>query len=139
MVCVLLFFFKQKTAYEMRISDWSSYVCSSDLVANHSTGASRSPHRIATKQPPQTAVIQSMRAGRGRESGRGASSCISAQRPARCARPIASSTTRASGGGTAPPLKPWKPPPACPDRTGGGWGKSGADRGVLGGSRHPKK
>src|SRR3546814_8628977 len=27
-----LFFFKQKTAYEMRISDWSSDVCSSDLV-----------------------------------------------------------------------------------------------------------
>src|SRR3546814_7954828 len=26
------FFFKQKTAYEMRISDWSSDVCSSDLV-----------------------------------------------------------------------------------------------------------
>src|SRR3546814_3566065 len=29
-VCVL-FFFRQKTAYEMRISDWSSDVCSSDL------------------------------------------------------------------------------------------------------------
>src|SRR3546814_2032021 len=29
--CGLLFFFKQKTAYEMRISDWSSDVCSSDL------------------------------------------------------------------------------------------------------------
>src|SRR3546814_15884724 len=29
-LCVL-FFFKQKTAYEMRISDWSSDVCSSDL------------------------------------------------------------------------------------------------------------
>src|SRR3546814_2978503 len=29
--CDLLFFFKQKTAYEMRISDWSSDVCSSDL------------------------------------------------------------------------------------------------------------
>src|SRR3546814_18110507 len=28
---VLCFFFKQKTAYEMRISDWSSDVCSSDL------------------------------------------------------------------------------------------------------------
>src|SRR3546814_8758169 len=27
------FFFKQKTAYEMRISDWSSDVCSSDLIA----------------------------------------------------------------------------------------------------------
>src|SRR3546814_9672551 len=30
-VCLCLFFFKQKTAYEMRISDWSSDVCSSDL------------------------------------------------------------------------------------------------------------
>src|SRR3546814_3581927 len=29
--CVFVFFFKQKTAYEMRISDWSSDVCSSDL------------------------------------------------------------------------------------------------------------
>src|SRR3546814_3372005 len=28
---VIFFFFKQKTAYEMRISDWSSDVCSSDL------------------------------------------------------------------------------------------------------------
>src|SRR3546814_4922515 len=27
-----IFFFKQKTAYEMRISDWSSDVCSSDLA-----------------------------------------------------------------------------------------------------------
>src|SRR3546814_8415345 len=37
MVLVLIFifcvfFFKQKTAYEMRISDWSSDVCSSDLI-----------------------------------------------------------------------------------------------------------
>src|SRR3546814_3456253 len=33
MTCMLkvVFFFKQKTAYEMRISDWSSDVCSSDL------------------------------------------------------------------------------------------------------------
>src|SRR3546814_5770467 len=31
---VFLFFFKQKTAYEMRISDWSSDVCSSDLLAD---------------------------------------------------------------------------------------------------------
>src|SRR3546814_8717687 len=29
--CCIFFFFKQKTAYEMRISDWSSDVCSSDL------------------------------------------------------------------------------------------------------------
>src|SRR3546814_2610678 len=31
---VLFFFFKQKTAYDMRISDWSSDVCSSDLLWN---------------------------------------------------------------------------------------------------------
>src|SRR3546814_20212653 len=29
---MFIFFFKQKTAYEMRISDWSSDVCSSDLA-----------------------------------------------------------------------------------------------------------
>src|SRR3546814_13469254 len=31
LVLFCIFFFKQKTAYEMRISDWSSDVCSSDL------------------------------------------------------------------------------------------------------------
>src|SRR3546814_4299794 len=31
-VCIFVVFFKQKTAYEMRISDWSSDVCSSDLL-----------------------------------------------------------------------------------------------------------
>src|SRR3546814_4225040 len=34
LICIFIFyffFFKQKTAYEMRISDWSSDVCSSDL------------------------------------------------------------------------------------------------------------
>src|SRR3546814_16019391 len=38
---VLFFFFKQKTAYEMRISDWSSDVCSSDLLAE--VGSARAP------------------------------------------------------------------------------------------------
>src|SRR3546814_3599840 len=33
----LFFFFKQKAAYEMRISDWSSDVCSSDLVTRLAT------------------------------------------------------------------------------------------------------
>src|SRR3546814_7275322 len=38
MVCYLFFFFfKQKTAYEMRISDWSSDVCSSDLAGSSTT------------------------------------------------------------------------------------------------------
>src|SRR3546814_3974034 len=31
-ICLFFFLFKQKTAYEMRISDWTSDVCSSDLV-----------------------------------------------------------------------------------------------------------
>src|SRR3546814_9609455 len=37
MMCLVLFFFffKQKTAYEMRISDWSSDVCSSDLMTSY--------------------------------------------------------------------------------------------------------
>src|SRR3546814_2830204 len=34
MSCHVCFFFKQKTAYEMRISDWSSDVCSSDLSSS---------------------------------------------------------------------------------------------------------
>src|SRR3546814_7680840 len=34
----LFFFFKQKTAYEMRISDWSSDVCSSDLSGRTDAG-----------------------------------------------------------------------------------------------------
>src|SRR3546814_3950362 len=42
---LFFFFFKQKTAYEMRISDWSSDVCSSDLLmllagAAHAAGSS---------------------------------------------------------------------------------------------------
>src|SRR3546814_1290004 len=37
--CVgVFFFFKQKTAYEMRISDWSSDVCSSDLLSGGDDG-----------------------------------------------------------------------------------------------------
>src|SRR3546814_3378828 len=43
---LVFFFFKQKTAYEMRISDWSSDVCSSDLLAGpdlHAGGEGRGP------------------------------------------------------------------------------------------------
>src|SRR3546814_4066997 len=38
---MLVFFFKQKTAYEMRISDWSSDVCSSDLPAHRDLAVGR--------------------------------------------------------------------------------------------------
>src|SRR3546814_1967403 len=39
---LFFFFFKQKTAYEMRISDWSSDVCSSDLIRDVMFNRSRS-------------------------------------------------------------------------------------------------
>src|SRR3546814_1668503 len=40
---LMLFFFKQKTAYEMRISDWSSDVCSSDLDRSGGRGRDGKP------------------------------------------------------------------------------------------------
>src|SRR3546814_3300072 len=42
-MCTRFFFFKQKTAYELRISDWSSDVCSSDLTTGR---AGATPHGI---------------------------------------------------------------------------------------------
>src|SRR3546814_10450180 len=44
--CFGFFFFKQKTAYEMRISDWSSDVCSSDLIRSMTV---RTVSRAGTK------------------------------------------------------------------------------------------
>src|SRR3546814_9816292 len=46
----ILFFFKQKTAYEMRISDWSSDVCSSDLQV-HFRGEGSEPVGAARRPP----------------------------------------------------------------------------------------
>src|SRR3546814_2981083 len=40
-LCACIFFFKQKTAYELRISDWSSDVCSSDLATAGAGGADK--------------------------------------------------------------------------------------------------
>src|SRR3546814_3481112 len=48
-MCLFFFFFKQKTAYEMRISDWSSDVCSSDLLTRQGfTGHSMGGHGALT-------------------------------------------------------------------------------------------
>src|SRR3546814_3008193 len=55
---VLLFFFKRKTAYEMRISDWSSDVCSSDLDHADFLG------RVVLQQAPQHVAHAVDRAGR---------------------------------------------------------------------------
>src|SRR3546814_1576265 len=63
------FFFKQKTAYEMRISDWSSDVCSSDLSAPAPRALT---HRPARPRRPPGRCSPPWPAGRppGREIGR---------------------------------------------------------------------
>src|SRR3546814_7398518 len=46
---MIFFFFKQKTAYEMRISDWSSDVCSSDLPI-HQAGRNQVEIHLRTRR-----------------------------------------------------------------------------------------
>src|SRR3546814_14586777 len=50
-VCFFFFFFKQKTAYEMRISDWSSDVCSSDLLTRRETLAASALGALVAAMP----------------------------------------------------------------------------------------
>src|SRR3546814_8488983 len=82
--CVI-FFFKQKTAYEMRISDWSSDVCSSDLPAEividplvaaeraRRDGEARAPRRGAGKVSNTKIVVPVKRTQPiERDRGRGA-------------------------------------------------------------------
>src|SRR3546814_2127295 len=61
-LCGVFFFFKQKTAYEMRISDWSSDVCSSDL------GGAEGDHR---ELPPGRTAAPRHRPRAGRRGGAG--------------------------------------------------------------------
>src|SRR3546814_20667378 len=56
----MCFFFKQKTAYEMRISDWSSDVCSSDLEgypAGFTAANNAASSMIAVLIPPSIPLI----------------------------------------------------------------------------------
>src|SRR3546814_12912543 len=72
------FFFKQKTAYEMRISDWSSGVCSSDLGDPRSgTGlpAFRAARRRARRGSRGGAAVR--RSGRRSEERRVGKECVS--------------------------------------------------------------
>src|SRR3546814_5877968 len=59
----VIFFFKQKTAYEMRISDWSSDVCSSDLRSTSGASPRRPPSRSSSRRCARPAT-------RGQRSGR---------------------------------------------------------------------
>src|SRR3546814_7599083 len=89
---LVCFFFKQKTAYEMRISDWSSDVCSSDLSClcdrddPHLAGSSDgqpvralSPARLAARRArslvPDPRTTTAQRAGNVRACEIGRASC----------------------------------------------------------------
>src|SRR3546814_12637996 len=63
MVCSLFFFVKHKTAYNMRISDWSSDVCSSDRRNTGSTrrSAAAAPTSCATTWAPRTRSKSALR------------------------------------------------------------------------------
>src|SRR3546814_2915389 len=50
----MFFFFKQKTAYEMRISDWSSDVCSSDLRRHEYRWSGDRPWLVIPARPRMT-------------------------------------------------------------------------------------
>src|SRR3546814_11044861 len=70
---VSVFFFKQKTAYEMRISDWSSDVCSSDLHDRRprrrdrlGPDQDRRPGPLRPRREVQPAAAHRRRAGRRR-------------------------------------------------------------------------
>src|SRR3546814_15123423 len=61
----MFFFFKQKTAYEMRISDWSSDVCSSDLGLPIGVGESQRGRGVE-----RLAIVSEIGAGRPGGQGR---------------------------------------------------------------------
>src|SRR3546814_5264724 len=56
MLCVF-FFFKQKTAYEMRISDWSSDVCSSDLTSSEVVPITKGQTYQQTQNEAETQAV----------------------------------------------------------------------------------
>src|SRR3546814_6589742 len=80
------FFFKQKTAYEMRISDWSSDVCSSDLPAifGDERRAARdhdaAQHDHRDNAPEQRAILVARRDREGREDQRDDEDIVDRQR-----------------------------------------------------------
>src|SRR3546814_14064320 len=70
----MFFFFKQKTAYEMRISDWSSDVCSSDLARadprRAGQGRARDTRRLDRARDRRRGRAPARRLNRRRKIGR---------------------------------------------------------------------
>src|SRR3546814_1871139 len=76
-VCCFFFFFKQKTAYEMRISDWSSDVCSSDLGLVNADGGAKYPggyadYMVNHERKPGIGMLAGWRGPDGTAIGTGA-------------------------------------------------------------------
>src|SRR3546814_17917755 len=110
---VVFFFFKQKTAYEMRISDWSSDVCSSDRASGqHSTNITHQASR----------AIRVFMVGPPVERHR-------------CTR----SNHHRAGSGRRPQAVCAETPDAATDRKRVVWGQRGSVRVALGGSRAIQK
>src|SRR3546814_9234139 len=61
-----MFFLKQKTAYEMRISDWSSDVCSSDLDDRENRRPAADPYAPIPNLPGVAAILDTYRTWRRR-------------------------------------------------------------------------
>src|SRR3546814_6493184 len=101
-MCVVVFFFKQKTAYEMRISDWSSDVCSSDLLKPV-------PSKLAIARPQGMIVSKPVRAVR---MPCGASCCGTLSRPYHRPAPM-------------PAADPSAPDTCCP------WAKSACESAIA--------
>src|SRR3546814_2942770 len=78
-ICVIFvfcfFFFKQKTAYEMRISDWSSDVCSSDLLASLITAPQ--PRGMFGTRPQGQGLLGSLLSEARSEERRVGKECVS--------------------------------------------------------------
>src|SRR3546814_3256360 len=82
---VCFFFFKQKTAYEMRISDWSSDVCSSDLELRSDPHLDRKPRAdslmvLRRDQEAGDDQLSNLQAGARSEERRGGKECVSTSR-----------------------------------------------------------
>src|SRR3546814_15991704 len=79
----MFFFFKQKTAYEMRISDWSSDVCSSDLLAARGARSHGAKSGQAGCRPFGQPKLSGARAPRRSEERRVGKECVSTCRSRR--------------------------------------------------------
>src|SRR3546814_8080020 len=96
MTFCIVFFFKQKTAYEMRISDWSSDVCSSDLIAHRGERIDRGGNLRAAVEHVDIALVAKA-FGQQHVIGRAALRMRPAKRGARRGRQQVGKIGRASG------------------------------------------